>query len=383
MSIEGLVPAQSVLADDRDVAAVLEGGSRFNAADGTVFVLGDAATAMIVAAADDLPVSGVRSAGEVAVVGPLPEALVRRMVAHYRCHESGDFVDWRLPVHVFVRVATGLLYMGTASDEGLSTATMAGELVEQIMELVPAADRALLDVVRPIDDNAPLPGVDWLDAARQDRVAAMRDFVTGWHWSTFGLAECVIGPAAVDGPLPRALAELYRLADGRHQHVLGAYETILTPDELRVKPATGRLEFGWGCEGDWSWACDLAEDDPAVWWTWDGIKKFTRREPERLSGFLLRHVLMQAATTAIYRAVSSRPYAPASVIGEVTAGLARAPVQSLDYDAGRSAIHVAPGLVVIVTHVTDDECFVTAGATHRRALRPFVGLDLNWDEFAG
>lgn len=388
MSIDVLVPAQSVLAGDGDVVALLEGGERFDAADGSLFVLGESATALVMAAGDDLSVSGVRSAREIAVVGPLPDTMIHRVTAHYRCRIAGGCADRRLPLHVFVRTTSGLLYLGVAGDEGVRTTTMSGDLAAQRMELVPAVSRGVLEVVRPIDEHAPVPGVEWLDAAAHDRVAALRGFITRWYPPTTGVMACVIGPTAAVGPLPRALAELYRVADGRDKGVLGMYECIRTPDRLQVEAATGRLRFAWGNEGDWSWACDRDEDDPAVWWTWDewtsdGVETFTRREPERLSGFLLRSVLSGAISTATYRAVSAGSTARASVVGELAAGLARVPVQSLAHRAGRTALYVAPGLVVHVTRVSDDEFFVDAGATHRRALRPLVDLDIAWQEFAG
>lgn len=95
MGIDVLVPAQSVLAGDGDVVALFEGGERFDAADGSLFVLGQSATALVMAAGGDLSVSGVRSACEIAVVGPLPDAMIHRVTAHYRCRIAGGCADRR------------------------------------------------------------------------------------------------------------------------------------------------------------------------------------------------------------------------------------------------------------------------------------------------
>ncbi|MCF2527127.1 hypothetical protein [Yinghuangia soli] len=385
MSTDPLGPGRSVLVDDRAVVAWLGAGTCVDTGDGTVFVLAKAATAVVMAASDDWAFSGVRDARSFTIVGPIPEDVEPRLVGRFEWfYPSGDG-DREMPLHIFVRVAAGLLYLGIAGRERGREITWSGALAEWSGELLTPLSREVLDMARPVGDSNSLPGLDWLDHAADDRVAALQSFVTGW-FPVVEREQPDSAAAAADAaqlPVPRPLRELYLMAAGRSRRVLAAWDAIRFPQELSLDASTGRLEFAGGNEGDWTWACDLDEDDPAVWWTWDGREPVTRREPEPLSGFLLQFILRQAMVTAVYRAESGFPCIPVTVADELAAGLRPVPLHPLHWHSDRSVLYVAPGLVVAIEHVNHNERYVSAGATHRSALRRLADAGIDWMRFDG
>ncbi|WTW91964.1 hypothetical protein OG216_00530 [Streptomycetaceae bacterium NBC_01309] len=379
---DGLVPARSLLADVNDVAAWLGGGGRVATGDGTVFVLGGAATAVVMDAADDPAVSGVRSASTFTVVGPVPDIVATRLSMHFHPHHE-EFV----PTHVFVRVTSGLLYLGLAGEPRLGRGYTT-DRDEWTLHLFPVLNRTTLDTVRPVSRSEVLPGLDWLAHAADDPVEAARRFITGWY-PKVAPEQSACGQAVSDlasVPLPRALRELYRAVAGRPRTVLGTWQCISHPRDLSVDSATGRLKFAWGNEGNWTWACDTGDDDPAVWLTREQVHPVSRpepdRDPERLGGFLLRFTLAQAVVGLPYQGLSRGARVRASVADRLTAGLRRVPVGPSRWDH-HAELYVAPGLVVGIDHVNERERRVAAGATHGSALRRLATADIDWHEFDG
>ncbi|MEU0853108.1 hypothetical protein ABZ387_34985 [Streptomyces flaveolus] len=100
------------LVEEAEIEALVGGQSdmqRF-AVGGASVVLGPSGSVIITAAGDALGDSGVWSAEEVRLVGEAPAPVTKRLL--------GDLEAWgadesSLPIHLAVRVAEGLLYLGT------------------------------------------------------------------------------------------------------------------------------------------------------------------------------------------------------------------------------------------------------------------------------
>ncbi|MBG0824769.1 hypothetical protein HS048_29120 [Planomonospora sp. ID91781] len=223
--------------DDEDVFAVTGTQVESFAVGGAVVAVGSSSTAIIVDAGDDPAASGVRTGSRLTLVGPLPQAAASRMLEHDPASR---------PIHLFVRVADGLLYLGRGEHahsrwnrDGLDCCDL---------RIDPPLERDVLDRVRPASLPVGLPGLQWLEHVNGDRTEALRLFITGWHPVTVPGPDPVAPPV----PVPVVLAEFYRLAQGR-PGVLGGQNAIRPPAEPRIE-AAGRLEVGYENQGGFSWS---------------------------------------------------------------------------------------------------------------------------------
>ncbi|MEV6602511.1 hypothetical protein AB0M36_37550 [Actinoplanes sp. NPDC051346] len=152
---------------------------------------------------DDPGRSGVWNPQTFRVVGPVPEGV---RVVWLRASHS------RPPIHVFVRFGADFVYLGTASPcwfaHAVSEPDDTFELTECLLRLSQPVPADMLERVRPTTLPTQLPGVAWLGRLADDRVAALREFLTGWYPDLqpeerpFGLSLA---------HLPPVLAEFHRL----------------------------------------------------------------------------------------------------------------------------------------------------------------------------
>lgn len=349
---------------DHARAAAGEGADAFPAS-GAEILLGPLSAVIIAPAVDDLTASGVWDGRTFRLVGPVPR------LTSSRFHAYGS--ESR-PIHLFVRLPEGGLYLGTLSHAS-STWTRDPEVLRQgDLWLDSPLSRDVLDRVRPPAAPSSLPGLDWLDHLPADPVEALRLFLRTWHPAP--AAEPEEPPPAI--PVPPALAEFYRLTRGR-PHARGVQNFIRPPGELGLR-ADGLLAFGHENQGYFEWVLDPGQDEPTVW----TIDDYQERHPERerLTGFLLQFSLYEAAVDAPYRAWTGP--LPTPVAEELTTRLRRVPLKTWMWPLYRISFYVAPGLIATVeTDEEQEECDISLGAAHRSVLRPLAGLDIDWTAFDG
>ncbi|MEV5644920.1 hypothetical protein AB0L67_33045 [Streptomyces flaveolus] len=207
------------LVEEAEIEALVGGPSdmqRF-AVGGATVVLGPSGSVIITAAGDALGDSGVWSAEEVRLVGEAPAPVTKRLL--------GDLEAWgadesSLPIHLAVRVAEGLLYLGTGRrrrahimqpPDGREPA-----LTSCGLRLDTRLSRPILDRVRPAAPAPNLPDLGWLDHVNGDRAAALEQFVTGWYPAADQPQPRHPSSApAGSRSLPGRLQQLYLLAEQR------------------------------------------------------------------------------------------------------------------------------------------------------------------------
>ncbi|MFD5450619.1 hypothetical protein ACWDTR_28300 [Streptomyces sp. NPDC003470] len=341
---------------------------------------------IITAAGDALGGSGVWSAEEVRLIGEAPAPVTKRLL--------GDLEAWgadesSLPIHLAVRVAEGLLYLGTGRrgrahimqppDGGEPALTSCG------LRLDTRLSRPVLDRVRPTASAPGLPGLGWLEHVDGDRAVALEQFVTGWYPAADQPQPQPRHPSSAPAgsrSTPGRLQQLYLLAEQR-PGVLGHHNHILPWHEVSTDPLGELLVFGAENQGSfyWSlpWTLDEPEDDPDVWFCVFDETPIAEQEP--LSGFLLQFSLFEAAMSADYvgllHSLSDRR------IAQLTAPLQHVPLRPFRPRAP-TCFYVAPGLVLYVADSLDDGKFdLWAGATHRSALQTLPESDVEWISFDG
>ncbi|WP_155356527.1 hypothetical protein [Acrocarpospora macrocephala] len=311
---------------------------------------------------DDLATSGVWNSETFRLLGPVPRAIAYRSL--------GPEVQL---IHLFVRLEHGVLYLGEGHHMGSRWTD--GELEDCDLWIDQPLSVEVLDRVRPPSTPTALPRLEWLEHVNGDRATALRLFVEGWHPAPAPAAESV----APSVPVPVALAEFYRLAEGRPQ-VLGVQNFICSAAELRTDDE-GLLPFGYENQGGFEWFLDPSEDDPIVWTVECNGER--QAERERLSGFLIQFSLFEAVMSAPYKAWSDP--VPEPIADELTRGLRRVPLKTWMWPLYQMSFYVAPGLVVAEGRNEDDdeECYVSVGAVHRSLLRPLTDLGIQWRHFEG
>ncbi|MFF8884074.1 hypothetical protein [Streptomyces flaveolus] len=388
MADEVAATALWTLVEEAEIEALAGGLSdmqRF-AVGGATVVLGTLGSVIITAAGDALGDSGVWSAEEVRLVGEVPAPVTKRLL--------GDLEAWgadesSLPIHLAVRVAEGLLYLGTGRrrrahimeppDGGGPALTSCG------LGLDTQLSRPVLERVRPIAPAPDLPGLGWLEHVDGDRAAALEQFVTGWYPAADQPQPQPRHPSSAPaGPrsLPGRLQQLYLLAEqrpvvlGRHNHILPWHEVSTDLlGELLVFGAENQGGFYWGLP----WILDEPQDDPDVWFCVFDEKPIAEQEP--LSGFLLQFSLFEAAMSADYvghaHSLSDRQ------VAQLTAPLQHVPLRPF-WPQTRTRFYVAPGLVLYVADSLNDGKFdLLAGATNRSALQALPESDVKWNRFDG
>ncbi|MFD8201196.1 hypothetical protein [Streptomyces sp. NPDC059701] len=358
------------------------------AVGGATVVLGTSGSVIITAAGDALGGSGVWSAEEVRLIGEAPAPVTKRLL--------GDLEAWgadesSLPIHLAVRVAEGLLYLGTGRrgrahimqppDGGEPALTSCG------LRLDTRLSRPVLDRVRPTASAPGLPGLGWLEHVDGDRAVALEQFVTGWYPAADQpqpqpQSRHPSSAPAGSRSTPGRLQQLYLLAEQR-PGVLGHHNHILPWHEVSTDPLGELLVFGAENQGSfyWSlpWTLDEPEDDPDVWFCVFDETPIAEQEP--LSGFLLQFSLFEAAMSADYvglvHSLSDRR------IAQLTAPLQHVPLRPFRPRAP-TRFYVAPGLVLYVADSLDDGKFdLWAGATHRSALQTLPESNVEWISFDG
>ncbi|MER5529488.1 hypothetical protein ABT075_33720, partial [Streptomyces sp. NPDC002677] len=153
-------------------------------------VIGDAGTLIIVEAGDALDWSCVWNADEVRLLGPAP-APVRKRLVEEPWERGTD--DRKLPVHLTVRDAEGLMYLGTGSVTRAGTVLRPGSdehvLTDCALRLASPLSKPDLDRVRPPLLPADLPNLEWLGQVNGDRAGALEQFITGWYPAASETAE--------------------------------------------------------------------------------------------------------------------------------------------------------------------------------------------------
>jgi hypothetical protein len=277
------------------------------------------------------------------------------------------------PIHLFVRVREGALYLGTVEHSQSGWGTAPYTLEDCMLRLDPPLDVDVLDQVRPPSPTpGALPGLEWLDHLDRDRTTALRMFIKSWY-----PAPAEESAPAAAGEVPPALAEFYRLAHGR-PHILGRQNFIRPSTDLHFDE-DGLLVFGHENQGAFYWALDPAGDDPAVW----TIEPPTPRqaEHERLSGFLVQFSLHEALISAPY--IATTEPIPRPLADLLTDTMRRVPLNAWLWSQYETSFYVAPGLIARVSDQGDGHCGVWVGAVHRSLLRPLAHLGVPWRSFDG
>ncbi|MEV5827566.1 hypothetical protein AB0L25_18545 [Spirillospora sp. NPDC052242] len=359
--------------DDGDVLGLAGPGADRFTAGGADVADGPDSTVIVANAGDDLDASGVRNRDTFTLVGPVPGDVADRLLSNWGV-TPWSRTRWEShPVHLFVRIPEGLLYLGTGRYARAHSNRDQRTLEDCHLAIDPPLDFDVLDRVRPPSTPTALPGLEWLDHLDGDRAAALQMFTEGWHPAPFSKPE----PSTVTD-VPTTLAEFYRLAHGR-PHVLGVQNSIRPPGELRTDHE-GLLKFGLESQGGFVWALDTSEDDPVVWTIEDPTCR--HRERERLSGFLIQFSLYEAVMSSSYRAWTD--WVPWPVAHRLTGTLRRVPLRTWMWPLFQTSFYVAPGLIIETTDDPEDEqCQISAGAAHHSVLRPFADLDIPWTRFDG
>ncbi|MGN9837370.1 hypothetical protein ACTMTI_04510 [Nonomuraea sp. H19] len=359
---------------DLDVLGLAGAGVEAFTIGGADVTVGLSGTVIITDAVDDPAASGVWNSKEFRLIGSMPGAVAERFL--------GRSPDWSVleqspepgPIHLFVRLEEGFLYLGTVRHGRSQPAYEPWDLDECMLWIDPPLSFDVLDRVRPPSTPTALPTLDWLDYVNGDRATALRLFIESWH----PLFHADAVPTTPSVRVPAALAALYRLAQGR-PHALGVQNFICPATELRTD-ADGLLEFGHENQGCFVWSLDPSQDDPTVWTIDDPAYRYAERE--RLSGFLLQFSLYEAMVDAPYHAWSGP--VPTPIGCELTSTLHRVPLKTWMWLQYRTSFYVAPGLIVSVND--DDEkgeCRISFGAAHRSLLRPLANRGIKWTVFDG
>jgi hypothetical protein len=352
------------MVDDVEALGLAGAGAEVFTAGGADVAAGLGGTVIITDAGDDLAASGVRNSRTFMLIGPVPGAIAARFL---------DQDPESQPIHLFVRLQEGALYLGTGRHARSGWTHDPYVLEDCVLRIDPPLSFDVLDRVRPPSTPTALPGLEWLEHVNGDRAAALRLFVEGWH----PVSDPDPGPAAPSVHVPAALAEFYRLAQGR-PHVLGVQNFIRPAAQLRTD-AHGLLAFGYENQGGFEWSLDPSEDDPTVWTIEDPSERHAERE--RLSGFLIQFSLSEAVISAPYNAWSHR--VPTPIAHELTSTLRRVPLKTWMWPLYQTSFYVAPGLVASMSEDEDEECHIWVGATHRSILRPLADLGIEWRGFDG
>jgi hypothetical protein len=365
-------------------AVRLAGPGAYVAAAGPVtYVHGPAARVLIIQAGDRPGGSTVDSRESIELRAPFPVEISGWLDAHDLpllgfvrmqdgCMAIGALRETR-------RVSAGAVQWGSQWAAGPVAAGSAGSLsrVDLAMDEYLPAD--VLDLVRPTPVRD-VPGIDWLTEVTNDRVAALRGFLTGWY------ADVAPIPALsepISMRLPEPLAVFYRLAAARPV-IYGVHNRIVTPGELQY--SDGLVAIANENQGTWKKLIDPSQDDPVVEnhgvFGWFDPVTDAPAAPvgttERLSHFLLQFALVEA--------VMSAPFAGHATISatdlERVAGRMRlVPLPPANFPENPTRIYVSPGLVAIAFPYEGLQLSVTS--RQRCALREWRNPGFEWNAFNG
>ncbi|GGY90995.1 hypothetical protein CP967_26680 [Streptomyces nitrosporeus] len=173
MTDQGSAAIPALVLDDEHVS-VLVGGpvstERFMVGDASI-PIGRAGTVITVEAGAPPGRSGVWSAEKVRLTGPAPASVTERLMGSpWAADESS------LPIHIAVRLGEQTLYLGTAEVSRAGTAD--GVLTDCELRFEAPLGRQLLNRVRPPLPAVDLPGLEWLRNVKDDRAAALEQFIT-------------------------------------------------------------------------------------------------------------------------------------------------------------------------------------------------------------
>ncbi|WP_103957150.1 hypothetical protein [Nonomuraea solani] len=306
-----------------DVPGLVGASANTFTVGGAEVAIGPTGAVIVTDAVDDPAAGGVWSSTEFKLIGPMPGILAERFLG---VKEDFDWLSWERPqrpwpIHLFVRLEGGSLYLGPVDRVQSERTDDPGPLVlgKCVLRIDPPLSFDVLDRVRPPSPVTALPGLEWLDHVNGDRATALRLFIE----SRYPLSHPAAPPATPSVPV---------------------------------------------------WSLDPSEDDPTVWTIVDDEHRHAERE--RLSGFLLQFSLHEAMINAPYQAWSRT--LPTPIVDELTGTLRRVPLKTWRY----GSFYVAPGLIACVTgDEEEEECRVWFGATHRSLLRPLRGIE--WFLFDG
>ncbi|GAA4606663.1 hypothetical protein BJY16_005941 [Actinoplanes octamycinicus] len=325
------------------------------------YVSGDEALVIIVAAGERPDGSQLAGRADLTVRQPFPEPVTDWLGDHER------------PWFGFVRLAGGCLPLGRLREvrrRGSWRDDRAEPAGSGLYGLDLRLEKRLsfrdLDLARPVRDQ-PVPGVGWLLDVPHDRVAALREFLTGWY------ADVEAEPPGEEPPieLPEPLRAFYELA-ARKPILYGTQDQIRRPEELEYDEDFGGVPIADESQGCWTRVINVDADDPVVYE--DG-----EPDAEPLSGFLLQFALIEA--------VMSAPYAAQAELteGECDRFLERlipVPLAPARFPADPTRIFVAPGIVAI-TFPGEDGVGLTVGSRQRSALCEVREPGFDWTDFNG
>ncbi|MFG1859143.1 hypothetical protein ACGFJT_45425 [Actinomadura geliboluensis] len=358
---------------DDDPLGLAGPGADMVTACGADVAVGPDGTVIVTEAGDDLEASGVRNRDTFALVGPVPGEVAARFLAGWSSEPWLQSGPESQPIHLFVRVREGALYLGTVEQLQSGWGTDPYILEDCVLHIDPPLDVDALDRVRPPSTTpGALPGLEWLDHLDRDRTAALRMFIESWY-----PAPAEESAPATAAEIPPALAEFYRLIHGR-PHVLGVQNFIRPSADLHLDE-DGLLEFGQENQGVFYWALDPAGDDPVVW----TIEAPARRqaEHERLSGFLVQFSLHEAVMSSPY--IASTDPIPWPIARRLTDTMRRVPLKTWLWSQYETSFYAAPGLIARLGDQGDGQCDIWVGARHRSLLRPLGRIGVPWRSFDG
>lgn len=358
---------------ERDAVAVAGGPApRIAYGAAVTYVVGSAATVVIVEAGDRPAGSAVRTRELLALVGPFPD-------------EAIDGLDGGGPLVGFVRLPQGLLPLGGLTHSrctyqrhpdggrwGLGPLNEFGRLSSCELTMAPLPF-TVLDQVRPTTPPPRLPGLDWMRLLPHDAIGAVREFVAGWY-TDLPPRNGDHGEAGI--ALPEPLLAFYRAVAGRRE-LLGVQDQIFPAPRLRLDQ-DAQVTFGAENQGVFHVRIDPAQADPPVHYTGIDVDPSIDREP--LSGFLLQFLLSEAAVAGPYGAHATLSD---DRLPQLLAHLRPVPLRPHPVPRDPTHFYAGDGLVAAITDLGDTTFEVYVGSRHRCALRPLREPGIAWQRFDG
>lgn len=286
------------------------------------------------------------SEGELTLAGPFPEVVAERLAGVLRP-----------PVRAFARLPEGCLALGVARSTELGYRRGALHDIRLTFEAPVPPD--LLGQISP--------GLDWLETAGLDPIAAMERFIAGWY------ADIPRSPDLSDTGAPPALEAFYDAAAGRPE-VYGESLRIF-PEPLAGRP-DGLITIGQEIDGVFTVVMEPDEKDPRVWY--DGLSDRLLPERERLGAYLLQSTLARAAMDGPLGGMAfvDRPQAH-----RVIAPLRRVPLRPMRFPSLFTRCYAGPGMVVLIGEDEADWFEMYVGVRHPGLLRRLRKLGLDWESF--
>jgi hypothetical protein len=158
--------------------------------------------------------------------------------------------------------------------------------------------------------------------------------------------------------------------------VLGAQDSVLPPEEVDFAPGEDLVVVAAENQGLWEALVDPTEADPVVWIDLDSGDRVADRE--RLSGFLLRFALGEAAVASPFAGHATITRRKLARFAE---RMTAVPLEPGIVPSDPTTYYVGPG-VVAQAEDTGSEIELYVGSRLRAGLQPLRRW-LSWDRFDG